>query len=256
MTAVTHGLVRSVSRSLADCELLHLPRGRFNLDLAIEQHDRYVEALRQARVRVTILPEEPGLPDATFVEDTAVILDELVILCRPGARRREIEVEKIRPAVGALRATQHIVAPGTLEGGDVLRMGRTIYVGHSTRTNAEGIRQFREIVTPLGYRVEPVRVRQCLHLKTAITAPAEGVLIVNPEWIDCAPFGGRELLAVPAAEPWGGNTLNVNGSVLVPASAPRTADLLASRGLTVQPLDISELQKAEAGLTCLSLLFD
>jgi dimethylargininase len=255
MTAITHGLVRKVSRSLGDCELAYLPRAKFDLDLAIQQHYRYTEILRQAGVEVAVLPEEPDLPDATFVEDTVVILDELAILCRPGVKSREAEIEKIQTAVGAIRAIHRITAPGTLEGGDVLRVGRTFYVGCSRRTNAEGIQQLDELVSPFGYRVESAHIRRCLHLKSAVTSPAEGMLLVNPEWIDCAPLRGFELLRVLAGEPWGANTLNVNDSVLVPASVPRTADLLESRGLRVCRLDISELQKAEAGLTCLSVLF-
>ena len=230
MTAATNGLVRRVSRSLADCELMYLPRAKFDLDLAIRQHQRYTETLRQAEVQVTVLPEEPDMPDATFVEDTVVVLDELAILCRPGVESRRLEIERIQPAIGAIRVTQCIVAPGTLEGGDVLRIGRTLYIGESLRTNAEGIRQFEEIVTRFGYLVEIVCLHDCLHLKSAVTSPADGVLLVNPEWIDCTPLRGFELLRVPAGEPWGANTLNVNGSVLVPASVPRPGGSHASSG--------------------------
>lgn len=255
MIRVTHGLVRTVSRSLANCALLHAPRQKFDIGLARQQHDAYVAALEQAGVSVTVLPEEPELPDSTFVEDPVIILDEAAILCRPGAPSREPEVDWIQPAVATLRPIHRIMSPGTLEGGDVLRIGRTLFVGLSSRTNQQGVRQLEEIVSPFGYRVIGVKVNKCLHLKTGATSPAEGVLMANTDWIDCSPFREFEILSVPAVEPWGANILAVNDSVLAAATAPRTADLLESRGLRVQRLDISELQKAEAGLTCLSVLF-
>lgn len=252
---MNHGLVRTVSRSLAHCELRHVSRQALDVALAREQHAAYVAALRAAGVAVTVLPEEPDLPDATFVEDTVIVLDELAVLCRLGARSREPEGERMENAIAGIRPVQRIVAPGTLEGGDVLRIGRTLYVGLSCRTNEEGIRQLQGMVSPFGYVIRTVRVNQCLHLKTGATSPAEGMLLANAEWIDVTVFRGLEVLTVTEGEPWGANTLPVNGTVLVADSSPRTADLLESRGLKVQRLGISELQKAEAGLTCLSVCF-
>jgi dimethylargininase len=255
MNQVTHGLVRPVSRSLAQCELLHLPRTTFDLGLADQQHAGYVAALRQAGVAITVLPELPDLPDATFVEDTVVVLDEVAVLCRPGVRSREPEVGHIESAIEALRPSRRIVSPGTLEGGDVMRIGRTLFVGQSLRTNAEGIHQLEAIVSPLGYGVVRVPVHRCLHFKSGVTSPGAGMLVANPDWVDCSAFRGVEVLPVPAEEPWGANTLCVNGVVFVPASVPRTADLLEARGLRVKRLDLSELQKAESGVTCLSVLY-
>jgi dimethylargininase len=213
-----------------------------------------VAALEAAGIAVTALPEEPDLPDATFVEDTVVVLEEIAVICRLGRPGRQAEPERIERELAGIRPIRRIIAPGTLEGGDVLRIGRTLHVGLSSRTNAEGIRQLREIVSLVGYTVSVVNVGQCLHLKTGATSPAEGMLIANARWIDLTLFRHLEILSVPDAEPWGANTLAVNGTVLVARTAPRTADLLESKGLKVQRLDISELQKAEAGLTCLSVL--
>jgi dimethylargininase len=249
------GLVRAVSRSLADCELLHVPRQTFDLDVARRQHATYVAELRAAGAAVIVLPEEPDLPDATFVEDTVIVLDEVAVLCRLGRASRQLETERIKREIASVRPVHRIVTPGTVEGGDVLRIGRTLYVGLSSRTNEEGIRQLRQIVSPFGYAVTVVNITKCLHLKTGVTSPAEGMLFVNAEWIDARPFQGLEIVKVPAAEPWGANTLAINGTVLVADSSPRTADLLESKGLNVRRLGISELQKAEAGLTCLSVLF-
>lgn len=251
-----HALTRSVSRSLAACELLHLPRQQIDPALATRQHAGYVAALEAAGVPVTVLPEVPEHPDAVFVEDPAVVLDELVIVGRPGARSREAEAALLRPALARIRSRiVTIAAPGTLEGGDVLRHGRTLFVGRSSRTNAEGIRQLRDQAAPLGYEVREVAVTGCLHLKTAATSPAPGLLLANRGWIDLAPFADFEIVSVPVEEPWGANCLPLPGTVLVTASAPRTTDLLAARGLTVRVVNISELQKAEAGLTCLSVIY-
>lgn len=251
----THGFVRTVSRSLAACELTHAPRQAFDLELARRQHDAYVAELRAAGIAMTILPEAPELPDAMFVEDVAIVLDELAILTRPGARSRQPEVALIAPAIAAIRRAFEIRAPGTLEGGDVLRVGHTLFVGRSSRTNAEGIRQLTEIVSPFGYEVLPVAVQGCLHLKSAITAVVPGLLLANPPWIDEAAFGDYATMPIPPDEPSAANVLAVNGRVFVAASAPRTAERLAARGLDVRCLEISELQKAEAGLTCSSLLY-
>jgi dimethylargininase len=248
-------LIRPPSRSLERCELLHLPRVAFDFDRARRQHEAYAQALRDAGVAVTALPEAPELPDAVFVEDAVVVLDECAVLCRPGVESRRAEVELMRSAAAGLGPVSEIIAPGTLEGGDVLRVGRTLFVGRSTRTNAEGIAQLRQHVAPHGYDVREVAVRGSLHLKTAVTAPAEVLLVANPAWIDVGAFAGHEIVSVADSEPFGANTLAINGRVLVAASAPRTADRLAQRGLDVSLIDISELQKAEAGLTCLSVIW-
>ena len=253
--STTHALVRLPSRSLAACELVHLPRQEIDFARATSQHRSYVAALASAGVTVTTLPKIPNLPDAVFLEDVVLILDEVAILCRPGAASRLAEVELIKPKIIGLRPTLEIRAPGTLEGGDVLRVGHMLFVGRSTRTNREGIQQLRQCVAPFGYAVKEVPVTGCLHLKTGVTSPTEGVLLANPGWIDVTDFGRYEILRVPAAEPWGANTLPLNGRVLVAASAPRTADLLTARSLDVHRVDISELQKAEAGLTCLSVIY-
>ena len=255
MSTFTHGIVRTVSRSLADCQLTHLPRQQFDLPLAARQHQSYVETLLSTGVRVTVLPEEPTLPDAVFVEDTAVILGELIVVCRPGCANREPEVETIIPVLTGLRNLVRMQSPGTLDGGDVLAIDKTLFVGVSGRTNGEGLRQLQAITRGFGYRVIPVTSRGCLHLKTAVTCVAPGVLLVNPDWVDITPFAGFELLATPKGEPWSANTLPVNKVVLTLASSLRTIDLLQSKRLNVRPVDISELQKAEAGLTCLSLLY-
>lgn len=249
------GLVRTISRSLASCELLHLPRQELDVEIARHQHQEYVAALEAAGVIVTILPEEPELPDSVFVEDPIIMLDEVAVICRLGSPSRASESAGLDPIISAIRPIRRILEPGTIEGGDVLRMVRTLYVGISSRTNRVGLQQLKEFVVPFGYRVVEVEVHGCLHLKTGITSPAEGLVIVNPDWIDVSPFRDLQLIRVPAAEPWGANTLAVNGWVFVADAFPRTSELLESKGLRVKRLGISEIQRAEAGLTCLSLLY-
>ena len=252
----TLAFVRKVSRSLAACELRHLPRQIIDLPRAVRQHGDYVRALAAAGVNVTVLPEEPALADSAFVEDPLLVLDEIAILGRSGAASREREAELIAPEIGRFRSLVRIEAPGTLEGGDVLRIGKTLFTGLSSRTNREGLEQLRRLTAPLGYEVSPVEVKGCLHLKTGATMPGPGLLLANPAWIELSPFRHLEILPVPADEPWGANTLPVNDRVLAAASAPQAAGLLRARGLKVQVVDVSELQKAEAGLTCLSVLFN
>jgi dimethylargininase len=253
----THALVRSVGSSLAKCQLAHLERQPLDLALAMRQHSAYVEALRSAGLEAAFLSDAPEMPDAVFVEDTAVLLDELAVLCRPALPSRQTELETVAQILESVRPLRQIHPPGTLEGGDVLQIGRTLLVGRSQRTNDEGIRQFDAMVSAHGYRVLPVAVNGALHLKTAATSPAPEFVLVNAHWVELSPFRrlGLEVCPVPAAEPWGANALTVNGTTLVAGSAPQTAAMLRARGLKVQSLELSELQKAEAGLTCLSLLY-
>jgi len=194
---LTHGFAREVSRSLAKCELLYVSRQEFDLPLAKRQHAAYIATLEAAGINVTVLPEEPDMPDSCFVEDTAIVLDEVAVICRPGAASRVPEVKSIERALATVRQVHNIVSPGTLEGGDVLRMGKTLYIGMSSRTNLEGIRQCREIIRQHGYEAVGVPLKGCLHLKSAVTSPAEGVLIVNADWIDLAPFSHFEILRCP-----------------------------------------------------------
>jgi dimethylargininase len=243
--------VRNVSPLLGDCELSHQQRVPINLALAQQQHANYVQALESAGVTVQKLPDAPEFPDGVFVEDPAVILDELAIICRSANPSRLREIDGIIPHIQKIRRTFKIEAPGSLEGGDVLRVGKRLFVGISNRTNVDGIRQLTHLVAPFGYEVSAVQVTGCLHLKTAVTALSDAVLLANTDWVHKDAFRNLEVLTAPG----GANTLTINGRVFVPASAKQTAGLLRKRGFEVAPLDISEFEKAEAGLTCLSLVF-
>lgn len=254
-------IVRRPARSLAQsCELTHLERAPIAFDTLERQHRAYRDALASAGARVFVLEALEAFPDSVFVEDAAVVLDEVAILTRPGAASRRTEPAHIAPTLAAFRRIDTLGAPGALEGGDVLRIGRTLYVGLTTRTNAAGIEQLAALLQPHDYRVVPVRVQGSLHLKTACTALDAETLLLNPAWVDVGPFDGFARIEVADDEPFAANVLPVGDARLVNAAFPRTQERVeafcARVGLRAIAIDISEFGKAEAGLTCMSLVFD
>lgn len=251
LTAIT----REPARSLDGCELTYVGRQPIDAARAAEQHRAYRRALEDCGARVVALPAAEGLPDSVFVEDTAVVLDELAVITSPGVASRRAEVRLIEPEVARLRPLGRILPPATLEGGDVLRVDRRLFVGLSPRTDGAGVEALRRLAAPHGYEVVPVPLRDCLHLKTACTAADDETILLNPAWVDAAAFRGYDTVAVHAAEPWAANTARVGPLLLVGAAFPRTAEALARRGLDVRPVDVSEFAKAEGGLTCMSLIF-
>jgi dimethylargininase len=250
-------IVRPPTAALARCELTYLAREPIDVTLASAQHAAYVTCLRDLGLRILALAPEPDLPDATFVEDTAIVVDEVAVITRPGATSRQPEVATMAEALRPHRPLRFLTAPATLDGGDVLCIGRAFYVGVAAggRTNSEGVAQLRAHLTPHGYTVEAVALDGCLHLKTAATYLGRGLLLANPSWLDSAQFADCEPVAVPSDEPYAANTLTIGETTLLPANFPLTRNLLEARGFTVRTLDTSELQKAEAGVTCQSILF-
>jgi dimethylargininase len=249
-------IVREPSAAISRCALTFLQRVPIDFERALQQHAAYVKALKHAGFDVLVLPEEPDLPDAVFVEDTAVIVDECAVATRPGIESRRGEVDSVAAALDALRPTTRITAPGTIEGGDVLRVGRTLFVGRTPRTNAEGTRQFAAIVEPHGYDVVPISPTGCLHLKSAVTYIGDETVLVNPDWVDVDHFRKWQCVPVSPEEPFAANALLAGNTVIVAASAPSTRRKLDALGFTTAALDTSEFEKAEAALTCLSLLFE
>jgi dimethylargininase len=226
-----------------------------DLARARAQHRAYEEALARAGCRVESLPPLDDLPDAVFVEDAAVVLDEIAIVTRPGATSRRPETAEIAPVLSRYRRVTFIQPPGTLDGGDVLRLGRRIFVGRSGRSNESGIAQLRAVAWPYGYTVTAVPVSGCLHLKSAITEAAPGVVLVNPAWVDASAFGDVSALEVDPGEPYAANGLLVGRRLIYPESFPRTRARLQGAGIVIEPVDVSELQKAEGAVTCCSLVF-
>ena len=250
LTAIT----RAVSPALNRCELEHLDRQEIDISKAVGQHHEYEECLRELGLAVISLRAEPDLPDSMFVEDPAVVVDEVAVMTRMGAASRRGESASLAAALEHFRPLRWMREPATLEGGDVLRVGRSVFVGRSRRTNDEGIRQLAAELEPLGYTVRPVAVRGCLHLKSACCGIGGRRILANRDWCDTAAFAGFDIVDVPPNEPRGANVLAIGNTVMVPACFPATARVIEPLGLAVRMLDISELMKAEAGLTCSSIL--
>jgi len=249
-------LTRAVSPSLGSCELTWLPRRRIDIERAIAQHREYERCLAELGLRVISLPAEPELPDATFVEDPLVVLDELAIVARMGAASRRGESDSLATAIAAFRPLRRLREPATLEGGDVMRIGRDVFVGLSKRTNEAGIAQLQAELEPFGYRIHPVEVRGCLHLKSACCALGESKVLANPDWLDLSAFPDFQIIGVAEDEPAAANVLKVADTVLMPASFPNTERILRREGFNTRTVDISELTKAEAAITCSSVIFD
>ncbi len=249
-------VTRAVSPSLADCELTHLARSPIDVARAAAQHAGYERLLTRLGATIVRLGDAPAHPDAVFVEDVAVVLDEVAVLTRPGAASRRGELEGVGPVLSRWRPLLSLEAPATLDGGDVLRLGRTLYVGRSSRTGREGIEQLTRLVAPFDYRVVAVEFGGCLHLKTAVTEVAEGLVLVNPDFVTAGVFTGWDNLTVDVREPQAANALMVGDVLVYPSQYPRTRDALVARGLRLECLDYDELAKAEGGVTCCSLLID
>ncbi|HRI69044.1 MAG TPA: arginine deiminase family protein [Polyangium sp.] len=253
---MTIALTRAVSPALAHCELTHIDRVPIDVERARLQHHAYEEALRRLGVTVVALEAESDLPDSVFVEDTAVVLDEIAVMTRPGAISRRAEVASVARALEPYRKLAWIPEPATIDGGDVLRIGKTIYVGLSTRSNAASIRALAAIVEPHGYRVQGVELSGCLHLKSAVTTIARDRLLVNPKWVNPGDFGALVSVHVHPDEPFAANALRIGEAVIYPTNFPRTLERIAQFVRTIEGVDVSELAKAEGAVTCCSLVIE
>jgi dimethylargininase len=251
LTAIT----RAVSPTIVNCELSFISRQPIDLEIARTQHHAYEQVLETLGARVLSLPAEPDLPDSMFVEDPAIVLEELAVIFPLGTASRRPEAPSLAQAISRFRKLQHVTLPGTLEGGDILRIGSNLFVGVTKRSNAEGIRQLSAILAPHHYEVIAVPVTGCLHLKSAVTSLSRNTLLANRAWFDPSPFSGYDWIEIDPAEPHAANALSLANTVIFPASFPRTRARIEAAGFHVTSLDISELQKAESGLTCSSLIF-
>jgi dimethylargininase len=251
---------RVVSSAFASCELTHLARKPIDHARAQAQHQAYEDALARAGFTVQRLPELPAHADGVFVEDTAVILGSHAVITRPGAPSRRPEADSTAEAL-ADRFDVHRMTRGRLDGGDVLTIGRRVYVGQSRRTDCAGIVNLAGIAGRLGYEVVEVPHDKCLHLKTGATfagkdAAGRDVVLLNPDWIDPSAFEDAFILPNHPSEAFGANSLRAGSKLIYPLTYPRTADRLRSLGFAIEEVNIDELEKAEAGLTCMSLIAD
>lgn len=248
-------LTRRPGPNLGACELEHLSRQDIDFAKAAEQHQQYEACLTELGVNVVSLPAQPQFPDGVFVEDPAVVVDEIAVMTRMKSEIRRGETESIAAALSRFRELKWMCGPATLEGGDVIRIGKTLYVGISSRTDEAGAEQLAALLRPFDYRVAPADVDGCLHLKTACSYLGGRTLLANRSWVDLAPFRDFKIIGVADGEPWAANVLRIGETVVISASFAKTGEILRGTGFEVRPIAVSELMKAEAGLTCMSLIF-
>jgi dimethylargininase len=251
---VAIALTRALSPRISDCELTWLGREPIDAVRAAAQHDAYERLLQKHGCTLVHVDPAPDHPDGVFVEDAAIVVDEVAVITRPGAESRRGETDSVAKALARHRPLCQIEAPATIDGGDVLRVGRNVFVGLSQRTNNDGIAQLRNCLAPFGYQVIATAFRGCLHLKSAVTMLDERTLLFNPDWVDA--ISGFEMVAVAQEEPHAANVLRLGEVVIAGAEQPRTNRLLEQRGYNVDIVVMSELMKAEAGVTCCSVILE
>jgi dimethylargininase len=249
-------ITRSVSSAINNCELTNLEREPINVDRARAQHAQYESALKHLGVAVLSLPEEPTLADSVFVEDTALVLDECAIITRPGADSRKPETESISKILAPYRKLFFIEAPARVDGGDILRVGKKIYVGLTSRSDSNAIEQMQEFLAPYGYEVTGVLVTGCLHLKSAVTQVGKNTLLINPAWVDKKNFPGMDFIEIDPSEPYAANVVMLDNTIIYPTSFPKTQKRLEDAGIKMVTVDADELAKAEGAVTCCSLIFE
>lgn len=249
-------ITREISAAIENCELTHLDRTPIDLARARAQHEAYEDVLRELGYEVHRLPTDDTMPDSVFIEDTALVLDELAVITRPGAESRRPETAAVAEAVRTHRPVAAILAPGTLDGGDIVRLGRRILVGVGYRSNESGVKQLRAIVGSQDYTVEGVQFEGCLHLKSAASIVADDLVLINPAWVDARRFAPLRTIDIDPAEPLAANALRIGDAIVYAAEHARTRQRLEAAGLTVYSVSNEELSKAEGGVTCCSLLLN
>jgi dimethylargininase len=248
-------ITREVSRAIIQCELTHLARTPIDIDRARTQHTRYEAALKQLGVAVLSLPEAPELADSVFVEDTALVLDECAVITRPGADSRRSETEVIAKLLAPYRKLFHIQAPARIDGGDILQVGKQIYVGLSTRSDTNAVEQIQGFLQPFGYELRTITVTGCLHLKSAVTQIMEDTLLINPRWVDKSNFKDVKFIDVDPSEIYAANAVMIAETIIYPTAFPKTQKRLEMAGIPIVTVDADELAKAEGAVTCCSLIF-
>jgi dimethylargininase len=251
---MTIAVTRGVSSRINDCEITHIERSPIDVGIARHQHSEYVKALIALGCQVVELPEEPDLPDSVFVEDTAIILPEVAIITRPGADSRKPETESIGKILSKYRPLKFLKEPAIADGGDILVLGKDIYIGLSTRSNRSAIAQIQTILDPYEYRVQGVNTKDCLHLKSAVTRINDDTILINKNWLDCEPFKKYIWVEPDVSEPFGANCLPINDEIVYPTSFPKTCFILESKGYAIRSVTVDELAKAEGAVTCCSLI--
>ena len=247
-------ITRTVSCSIGNCELTHLERASIDLERAREQHGYYQSVLRDAGWEVINLEEQPDMPDAVFVEDTAVILDGLAVIARPGASSRRRETASIANELALHLPVAHLPDNTRLDGGDVLVVGKHIFVGISTRTTSAGVKALDALASGFGYATVAVEVDACLHLKSAATAIDDESILLNPHLVDPSVFADFDVITTDPTEAGAANVVAIGSCLIHSAAFPLTTALLEAAGHSVISVPLDELAKAEGAATCCSLL--
>jgi dimethylargininase len=249
-------LTRGISAGIDRCEVSFIDRVAIDLQKMKQQHRAYEEMLRSMGYEVIQIPADDSCPDCCFIEDTALLLDEIAVITYPGSVARRGEVPGVVPTIEKYRKTLRIEPPATLEGGDVLRIGRNLYVGLTQRTNPEGVDALRTLVAPYCYKVTAVPTPGALHMKSVCTAADDRTIVADPRRVDVSPLRDYDMIEIAPEEWMGGDLLPINGTLWMIEGFPKLKSALEARGFNVRTLNMSEFLKAEAGLTCLSLLFE
>jgi dimethylargininase len=245
-------VTRNLGKSYVRCESCHPLRDTIDLPLAVEQHRTYCATLRDLGLEVIALPPDELHPDACFVEDTAVIHERKALICRAGVESRRGEEDSIADILGQYLSLRRAVAPATVEGGDVVHLEDRLLSGLSQRTNSEGVRQMGEW---LGVRVDTVEDPDMMHLKSHVTYLGRGFAIATREYASNPSLKGYEVIVVPEGDEYAADTLTIDDTVLMPARRERAHELVRKAGFKVIALDVSEMEKCDGALTCLSLIF-
>lgn len=247
-------ITREISPRFNECQITHIERTPIDLEIARAQHHEYVNVLKTLGCAVVELSPEADLPDSVFVEDTAFILPEAAVITRPGAGSRKPETGSIVRALSPYIKLIRVREPATVDGGDVLILGKNIYIGLSSRSNEEAIKQLNELLCDDGYKVTGVAMHDCLHLKSAVTRIDDKSLLINKSWVDIQHFEDFDLIEVDPSEPYAANCLPIGETIIFPTAFPKTRARLEAKGYKVVTVDVSELAKAEGAVTCCSLI--
>lgn len=248
-------IVRNVPNSYQQCVTSFHDTPLINVDIAKQQHQQYCKTLSQLGLKLIRIDADDALPDCCFTEDPAIVFGDLAIITYPGTPTRVAETVEMEKTLLQLKKIYHITPPATLEGGDVLKIGKNIFIGNSKRTNEEGIKQVAAIIEPKGYKVTPVKIWNTLHLKSVCTYLGNNCIILSEGYLDDEIFYAFDKIIVPKEEGYCANILEINGKVLIPKGFPKTKSLIEYKGFSVIELEMSEIEKAEGALTCLSIIF-
>jgi len=251
----TRAIVRKIGKSFVN-GLTTASLGKPDYEKAVEQHNHYVEALKQCGLEVTVLEADERYPDSTFVEDTAVLTEKCAVITNPGAESRNGEIVEMKEAVARFYGElEYIQYPGTLDGGDVMQVDNHFYIGLSNRTNEEGARQLKEILEKYGYGATIVPLQKFFHLKTGIAYLGNNDLVLAGEFIDHELFRDFNKLVVDEKEEYAANCIRINDFVIIPKGYEESKQKIVDAGYSVIELEMSEFRKQDGGLSCLSLRF-